>query len=305
MKRKLVKQGLSALTITIPSSWVRKNNLKAGDEVDVLERDTSLTISKEGRTELNEITVDLTGLLPRLADRFMARAYQKGYDRIILKSEDPDLLQAVKNKVPELMGYEIINSMKNQVEVQILSAQLDLDFDTLLRRALLILKDMLQTCHDAWKAGDKKSLDGIFYQDYDVNKFMYFCLRQLNTSQKLMTFGRSILYYLIETLEDLGDELKALGKVLAQLPPHKAVLGILNKLIEMYQLSYEFFYTPDRKKAKQAYMLSKEISELIDAQLSNTNLLMVKALISLEFSNRIIYHLTTMRLDTLKGLGGQ
>ena len=128
MKRKLVKQGLSALTITIPSSWVRKNNLKAGDEVDVLERDTSLTISKEGRTELNEITVDLTGLLPRLADRFMARAYQKGYDRIILKSEDPDLLQAVKNKVPELMGYESINSMKNQVEVQILSAQLDLDF---------------------------------------------------------------------------------------------------------------------------------------------------------------------------------
>jgi len=83
------------------------------------------------------------------------------------------------------------------------------------------------------------------------------------------------------------------------------IYDILNKLIEMYQLSYEFFYTPDRKKAKQAYMLSKEISELIDAQLSNTNLLMVKALISLEFSNRIIYHLTTMRLDTLKGLGGQ
>ena len=163
---------------------------------------------------------------------------------------------------------------------------------------------MAKTCHGAWKIGDKKSLENIYHQDFDVNRFLYFCLRYLNKSQKIMSFGRSILYYLIESLEDLGDELKELGRLLANCKPDKDILNILDKMNEMFRLSYEFFYTPEKAKTVKSFNLMKEISSLIDNSLTSKNKDLIKALISIEFSTRIIYHLTTMRLDTLKELSG-
>lgn len=305
MKRKLVKQGVRALTITLPSDWIKRNNLEPGNEVDLIDQDNSLSISTEASQPIKEITVDVSGLIPRLADRFMARAYQKGYDKIIVKFDSPELMQAIQNKVSELIGFEILKTEKNQLEIQVISRQLDIDFDTMLRRALLLLMEMSKTCHDAWKSEDRKALENIFYQDYDVNKFTYFCLRHINKSSKMMTFGMSILYYLIESLEDLGDEMKALGKLLAQQKPRKDILEILQKMNEMFRISYEFFYKPEKEKATRAFLLSKEIEALIEKALHTKDVNEIKALISIDFSVRIIYHLTTMRLDTLKELGGE
>ena len=55
----------------------------------------------------------------------------------------------------------------------------------------------------------------------------------------------------------------------------------------------------------KAYKLYKEIKSLITNSLKAGNAEEIKALISIEFSIRIIYHLTTMRLDTLKELSGE
>ncbi len=304
MKRKLVKQGLRALTITLPASWVESHQLKPGNEIDLIESDESLIISSEGKHVIKDITVDVSGLLPRMADRFMARAYQKGYDKIMVKFDDPDLMLSIKNKIPELMGFELLNIGKDWLEVQVISKELDLDFDTMLRRAFLILLDMGTTCHDAWKNGDKKALENIFHQDFDVNKFTYFCLRSLNKSSKMMNFGSSILYYLIESLEDLGDEFKAIGAILAKSKPDKDVLDIIAKLNEEFRISYEFFYEPKKEKAVRAFKMNQEVTSLIDCIIDKKEKEMIKVLIGLDLSNRIIYHLTTMRLDTLKELSG-
>lgn len=305
MKRKLVKQGVRALTLTLPSSWAEKNNLKQGDDVDVTEVDDALLISTEEKQPLKEIAVDVSGLSPRLADRFIARAYQKGYDKITIRFDDPELMLAIKNKVPELMGFEILNLSKNELEIHVISTHFDLDFDTLLRRAFFILLDMAKTCHDRWKGGDRKSLERIYHQDFDVNRFLYFCLRYLNKSQHVMTFGRSILYYLIESLEDLGDELKELGKILARVPLDKDILLILSKTNDMFRQSYEFFYAPERAKAISAQVLYSEIRKLLDAAYGTKGKEETKALFAIDFSVRIIHHLMTMRLDTLKELSGQ
>ena len=73
---------------------------------------------------------------------------------------------------------------------------------------------------------------------------------------------------------------------------------------DMFRLSYEFFYNPEKTRAVKAFKLYKEIASLIDEGLSSKNKDTIKALISIDFSTRIIYHLTTMRLDTLKELSG-
>jgi len=305
MKRKLVRQGIRALTLTVPSTWIKKNNLKAGDEIDLSETENSLTIRCEGIHELKEIDVDIRGLPPRLADRFMARSYQKGYDKIKIRFDSKEQLYAIKDKVSELMGYEILKISQNQVEIQVISAKLDLEFDILLRRMMLILLEMAETCHDAWKAENNGLLEAIPQQDFDVNKFAYFCLRELNKSQKLMTFGSSILYYLIESMEDLGDELKVLGPQLAKIRLNTEILAIIKDMNTMFRLSYEFFYKPEKKQVVEAFDLYKSIKKQIKESLGKVSKHELRALIAIEFSARIIYHLTTMRLDTLKDLSGK
>ena len=44
MKRKIVKHGPISLTVSLPSKWVKKRNLKAGDEVEVEEHNNGLFI---------------------------------------------------------------------------------------------------------------------------------------------------------------------------------------------------------------------------------------------------------------------
>ena len=61
---------------------------------------------------------------------------------------------------------------------------------------------------------------------------------------------------------------------------------------------------PEREKAVQAFALYQEITILTEQCFGKKNAPLTKALVSLEFCNRIIYHLTTMRLDTLKELRG-
>ncbi|HLG24801.1 MAG TPA: hypothetical protein VI564_07775 [Candidatus Nanoarchaeia archaeon] len=304
MKRKLVKQGLRALTITVPSSWVQKNDLKAGDEIDINEADDNLFISTEKQRPIKEISVDVSGMLPRLADRFMARSYQKGYDKLRIKFDSPELMLAIKNKVPELMGFEILRIEKNEMEIQAITRELELEFDVMVRRAFLILMDMAKTCQDAWKSNDSKALENVVYQDFDANRFLYFCLRDLSKNQKRISFGRLILYYHIETLEDLGDELKELATTLSRIKPDKQILGILNKMNELFRMCYEFFYKPEKNKATSAYLLSKEISKMIYESFDSKSKDLNKALMLIECSIRVMTSLVTMRLDTLSELKG-
>jgi len=303
MKRKLVKQGIRALTMTLPSNWIQQNNLKAGDEVEVLDSDEALTISIDKKQHTHHITVNVSSLAPKLADRFISRAYQKGYDKITVKFDSPEIMLALKQKVSELMGYEILNITKNSMDIQVISSELELDFDTLLRRTFLILKEMGETCYDAWKRGDKGALKNIESQDIHVNKFLYFCQRYLNRSPHLMTFGSSMLYYQLEILEKLGDELKRTGDLLSGMKVDRDILDIINNFNILFKMSYDFFYDPKREKATDAYLLYKKICESIENKFATAKTKEACiALVSLNSSAQIAFHLMTMRLDTLSEL---
>jgi len=95
-----------------------------------------------------------------------------------------------------------------------------------------------------------------------------------------------------------------LGKILAGLELNKEIVDVLAKMNKMFRMSYEFFYKPEKKKCVDAFLFSKEIKRAIDKALHTKNSEEIKALIAIDFSTRIIYHLTTMRLDTLKELSG-
>ena len=304
IKRKVIQIANSTQIISLPRKWTQKYGVKKGDELEVEENGSTLKIYTEKVPHVEEIIVDISGLTPRLADRFMARAYQKGYDKITVKFDKIELLIAIRNKVKELLGFEIMEQSKNSCVVQSISSKLEIDFDSLLRKAFFTTLDMADSCLEALKNNDTKTLENLYHRDFDVNKFCYFCLRAINKGQH-EGFGTYILYYLIELLEDVGDEYKVLSKILMNVKSKKDIIKILAKANEVFKLGYEFFYKPEKVKAKKAMELCNETkSEIENAFSTMKNANDIKALATIDYILKMVYHYPTMRLDTLKELRG-
>ena len=304
IKRSVIQIANSTQLISLPRKWSQKYGVKKGDELEITENGNKLAISTEKIPHVEEIVVDVSGLTPRLADRFLARAYQKGYDKITIKFDKPELMIAIQNKVPELLGFEIMEQSNNSCVIQTISSKLEVDFDSSLRKAFIITLDMADSCLEALKNNNDKTLENLYHRDFDVNKFCYFCLRSINKGQH-EGFGTYILYYLIELLEDIGDEYKALAKKLVNIKSKNEIIKILTKANEVFKLGYEFFYKPEKLKAVQAINLYNETRteiENIFGKMKNANDL--KALTTIDYILKLVYHYPTMRLDTLKELGG-
>lgn len=304
IRRKVIQIANSTQLVSLPRKWALKYNIKKGDELEVEEQGDRLSIKTESTPSTKEITVDVSGLTPRLVDRFMTRSYQKGYDILTVKYDNPELVIAMQNKVKELLGFEIMEQTKDVITIKSISSKLDIDFDSSLRRAFLIVIDMANDCLEAFSKGDKKTLENVSYKDFGVNKFCYFCLRFINKGFH-SGFGTYVLYYLIESLEDAGDEYKALAKHLAKVKTKKkSLVKVIANVNELTKVGYEFFYKPEKEKAVRSITLYNQIRGEIKNLLSTTDVNEAAALNSLDFISRIMYHYPTMRLDTLEGLGG-
>ena len=103
MKRKLVQQGGSALTVTLPAKWCKANNLKAGDEVEFSD-DSSNLLTIKGKGEESKKEYKLTIIEDEITDsRFfeahMNSLYINGYNKIILELPDKKYLKILQKYV--------------------------------------------------------------------------------------------------------------------------------------------------------------------------------------------------------------
>ena len=103
MKRKLVKQGDNALTVTIPASWVHTHGLTPGNQVDLREEGQELILSS---LPAQEKTGDIT--VAEGAEEKIRELYREGYDRIVAHFSNAKTLSKIQSVVGKLYGFETI-----------------------------------------------------------------------------------------------------------------------------------------------------------------------------------------------------
>ena len=116
MGRKVVRHGVS-LMVSLPSRWVKRTGVKAGDELDIDERKVSLNIStinlkKEG-VQINLDECDKYGVRSALS-----LAYSCGFDRIILTIKGEINLTLINDVVKTFTGLEVIEQKGNKIIIQ-------------------------------------------------------------------------------------------------------------------------------------------------------------------------------------------
>lgn len=205
MERKLVKQGQSALTVTLPHEWIKKNGLKEKDLVKIEEDAEKLTLSNPKHVLKRKIKLDLLHSEKGLALHRITGAYIEGYDTISIEHNNSFFSEKMNNA---LLGMVLEkNDGKELIFKNLISVPED-NFEELFKRScqlLLALARLLPKIES-----EPITYEEVKRQERLLDGYLIYCLRYINKYESVKDSNRYFL--LVANLENVGDNLSLLAK---------------------------------------------------------------------------------------------
>jgi len=235
MRRKLVKQGRNALTVTLPAKWLKLANLKAGDEVEVEEDGSKIILAGKGIQKRDETTIKLTKSSFAYARTLIGNTYKKGYDIINIEYDDPNMLKTIEKVASGLIGHEILETKENSCILKNISTEFELEFLNLFRKYFYLTKEHMKIILEETKDGNYKHLDMINEQNLIITKYADYCKRIIMKNKRQNDY--SIFEYLVVwNSEKVAHEVKYLYRYLAKKKPNldKNTIKHLENSFEMF-----------------------------------------------------------------------
>jgi len=289
MKRRVIKQGRNTLTITLPSKWAQDFNIKAGDELDLVERGNTLFVGVERKSEELKTEIDISGMeIPMLWRHFMG-FYREGYDEIKVKFNPDELydspfkffvshamdrkyvkegkmrrpIEAIQKMMGRFIGFEIIEQHKDHCVIKDMGEISSKEFEASLRRVFLLIQQMAEDVNEAMKTKDHKMLEQTHDIDINVDKFHDYCIRVLNKTGFKDVKKSHIMFAILYLLEMLGDEYKDISfHIFTDVKTEKVdpcILKLGELVKAMFDNIYSLYYTYSKEKS---FELSKQDHEI-------------------------------------------
>ncbi len=175
MKRKVVKLGPATLVVSLPSKWVKKCNVDAGDELEIEEESRGLLITSESKKEsLKEIHVKVDKENKHDLRHILTHIYRLGYNRIVITGAD---VEDVKKYTRDLlMGFEITSRKDKVYIIENVAEPRDQKYEAILRRIFFIIKDTQETTyrHIQQKRFNMQEIEDLRNQ---LDRHVIFCRR--------------------------------------------------------------------------------------------------------------------------------
>lgn len=210
MKRKVVQHGTNTFTISLPMDWVKRNKIHIGDELEVIDKLTTLEVCKEKEEENKEITLEIKEINTYLFKRYLGNLYRKGYDSIIFRFPD----EKIKNSALELIisflenciGFELISQDKNIIHIKSIARLKEGEFSNALRRYFFLSLQVVETFYELIENGNSSLVAKVIDLEKKQTTLYLYCTRVLNKMQILAKDDLLLHYLLIERLEEVCDE---------------------------------------------------------------------------------------------------
>lgn len=179
MKRKLVRQGSSTMMISLPSKWVKNNNLDKGDEVDIEEKDNSILISTTKIVSKKEIILEINESNKKDIKNLLTHIYRFGYNKIIVKGYK-GTIKEIKTIVDELlMGFELTEVSSNHLVIENISEPEKEKYPVLLKKSFQIIEETQEIAIKDFEENSFKHLEDINDLKKQQDRFLLFCRRIL------------------------------------------------------------------------------------------------------------------------------
>lgn len=260
MKRQAIQLAGKTIVISLPSKWVKKNNILKGDELDIELEEKSLIVSTEKAKETKKIIIDAEEDFNPL---YIAYLYQAGIDEIRINYKNQDVYSKLQEKLPDLMGYEIIDQGENHVEIKNVSVELEEEFENMFRRVYYLIEEMGRNSLEAIKNKDKKRLKGILPLENSVDRFTDFCKRVLNKRGYKDHKKTQFYYVIIRDLEKIADYYEKMSDYMTDnsFQPSKETLELYQEANEFFSSFHKLFYKFDKENASLFQKNKKELGK--------------------------------------------
>ena len=274
----------SSILVSLPSQWIKSNNLKKGSIVPVhINRDNSISIfASEDDTadKIKELTIPYPSVSMDMLVNQVYGGYLLGYYMIRIKAssqisfEDAD---RIKRAIRKLVGLEIVDEDGFHISAQFLLDADTLDAEKILRRMSAIVagmcRDMLEAIRLKQNSGIRKVISG---RDDEVDRQYFLLVRLIRSAMmdqklagKLNLSNIDILDYRIAAnlLESAGDYIVDLANAI-DLLRIKAVDEIVEAgiLVEkMHEKSVAAFVNKNRSESNAVVKMYDNFMEVINS----------------------------------------
>jgi phosphate uptake regulator len=280
--RRLQKIG-SSILISLPSQWVKSNNLRKGNIVPIdINRDNSLSIfpSDDTADKIKEMPIQYS---PASMDSLVNQvygAYLLGYDIIRIKTNSQisfDDADRIKRAVRKLVGLEIVDEDGSNISAQFLLDANTLDAEKILRRMSSIVAGMYRDMLEAIKREENSISRVISGRDDEVDRQYFLLVRLIRSAMmdqklagKLNLSNIDILDYRIAAnlLESAGDYIVDLATSFYDLSTTKSVdkiaeAGVL--VAKMQEKSVAAFVNKNRSESIVVVKTYERFREIINS----------------------------------------
>ncbi len=220
--RKLISFGKNSFVISIPKSWVRRNNLQKGALIYVEEQDNNLVLGLGDRQETQEKTkeIPVDGKSIRRLKREIISAYIKDYKTITLFGDDlKDKAVEIQDTIQNLMALEVMEQTSRKIVARDFLDMNNISLINLVRKIDVIIRAMIEDCEKMFTEDDYESIS---HRDNDINRLTFLIFRLVEfglnnssfvykkqnlTSHKLLTYWWGVFH-----LESIGDDVKRVAR---------------------------------------------------------------------------------------------
>jgi len=230
------------MTISLPSSWVKRHNLRKGEEIDVLEEDNCLMVKPVCRNNgLKTTEISFAGLDRDTRRDLVLATHKKGYDEIKINFDNQAVVKELHEYLNSMqLGFEVIKQEQNSVLLRNISNPEPEQFEDLFRRAFRIAIEY------------SKKIEGVMNQDEDIT---HSCLLHETSINRISNYCKRIiirekqqnacfLYAMMESLAGATHNLTAILdeiKKADQAVPN-AFAARYSQLTELLVRVYELYY---------------------------------------------------------------
>ncbi|MBS3105119.1 phosphate uptake regulator PhoU [Candidatus Woesearchaeota archaeon] len=271
--RKLISFGKGSFILSMPKSWVEKNNLKKGDLISVNDDGFELTLSanqQEKKPGFKDIDIDSRNKDIEMLKAEIASSYLNGYDTInILFDSNSKEAPKIKDVIRNLSGLEIMEQTSTRIVAKNLININDISISNIIRRMDIITRAMMEDAILCCRGNC--NYESIHNRDFDVNRLYFLGYRVIKNAimnpriAKSLGIGPWQLHsdeLMILSIEKIADRQKRIARYICAASLDRSTLAEIDRIhtdiAESYNGVMKSYYNKDKQIAFNAEVTNKD-----------------------------------------------
>lgn len=233
MKRKLIELAKTTKVVSLPLKWVKKHNLKKGDELnlDIRGSDILLSLQEPVRQEIEkEITIKKETPLRYVRSLIYAH-FRKGTTTLNVNFDGKEILNEIFDSLQQTIGYEIINQTKNTCTIKSVARFDKEQFKEHFRRLFHLITLISTEILTQWQAQELENNTQLNNLQLTVQRIVNSCFQMLSVKEESTIKTNYFTYLIINNMYKISNEYGYITKHInkEKSKPNKALLDYFRK----------------------------------------------------------------------------